>query len=298
MRHNIDGSGTGVNRRLYGWENLPLQTALICYFPVMAKSSWQRRIERADELRERHSFASEILSFYVQIAKFQENLHREFSGNLKEDSDSIFTALSPQSVARLQSRFGSFLSVVEEYGPATLVALSKQLRAAGERSWPELLTDAWIQPAPSDVKTILNQAFLQPYAELLRSRMKIRPAQQAYAACPCCNRKPSFGVLRQLGEGASRSMACGFCLAEWDFRRILCPGCGEENDSKLAVYTATDFDYIRVECCDTCKTYLKTINLTKNGRAEPLVDELASAPLDLWAREHGYEKLHSNMLGM
>jgi formate dehydrogenase maturation protein FdhE len=40
------------------------------------------------------------------------------------------------------------------------------------------------------------------------------------------------------------------------------------------------------------------VDLTKNGRAEPLVDELASAPLDLWAREHGYAKLQSNLLGM
>lgn len=93
-------------------------------------------------------------------------------------------------------------------------------------------------------------------------------------------------------------MICSFCLAEWEFRRIVCPGCAEENDKKLAVYTAAEFDYIRVECCDSCKTYIKTIDLTKNGRAEPLVDELASAPLDLWAREHGYAKLHANLLGL
>jgi FdhE protein len=101
-----------------------------------------------------------------------------------------------------------------------------------------------------------------------------------------------------MGDGGSRSMVCSFCLAEWEFRRIVCPGCAEENEKKLAVFTATDFDYIRVECCDTCKTYIKTVDLTKNGRAEPLVDELASAPLDLWAREHGYAKLQNNLLGM
>jgi formate dehydrogenase maturation protein FdhE len=28
------------------------------------------------------------------------------------------------------------------------------------------------------------------------------------------------------------------------------------------------------------------------------VDELASIPLDLWAQEHGYAKLHPNMFGM
>jgi FdhE protein len=105
-------------------------------------------------------------------------------------------------------------------------------------------------------------------------------------------------VLRQMGDGGGRSLICSFCLAEWEFRRIVCPGCGEENDKNLAVFTASVFDHVRVECSDPCKTYIKSVDLTKNGRAEPLVDELASAPLDLWAREHGYAILQSNLLGL
>jgi formate dehydrogenase maturation protein FdhE len=32
----------------------------------------------------------------------------------------------------------------------------------------------------------------------------------------------------------------------------------------------------------------------KNGLADPLLDELASVPLRLWAQEQGYAKLHPN----
>ena len=92
-------------------------------------------------------------------------------------------------------------------------------------------------------------------------------------------------------------MICAFCLGEWDFRRILCPGCGEENYQKLPVFHAEDFDYIRIECCDTCKTYIKTVDLTKNGHAETFVDDLASSPLDLWTRDRGYARLQPNFLG-
>jgi formate dehydrogenase maturation protein FdhE len=42
---------------------------------------------------------------------------------------------------------------------------------------------------------------------------------------------------------------------------------------------------------------LKTVDLTKAGLAIPVVDELATIPLDLWARERGYEKLQINLLG-
>ncbi len=73
-------------------------------------------------------------------------------------------------------------------------------------------------------------------------------------------------------------MVCSFCLQEWEFRRILCPTRGEEAESKLPVYVAEQFPHIRVEACDTCKFYLRTIDLTKDGHAIPLVDDLAAIP--------------------
>src|SRR5271157_1170188 len=124
------------------------------------------------------------------------------------------------------------------------------------------------------------------------------PASTRTRSVPFAIAGPRIGVLRPQGDGAARSLVCFFCLNEWEFRRIVCPGCGEENDRKLPVFTASDFDYIRVECCDACKTYIKTVDLARNGRAEPVVDELASAPLDLWARDRGYAKLQNNLHGM
>ena len=198
----------------------------------------------------------------------------------------------------LSSRFEAFLSLAEAHGPKPLAELSRELHAGGRDFWAQLLNQSWTAHSPSGAQGLLALALLQPYAELLRSRAELRSASTGRALCPFCNRKPGLGVLRQMGDGGARSMVCSFCLAEWEFRRIVCPGCGEENDKTLPVFTASEFDSIRVECCDTCKTYIKSVDLTKNGRAEPLVDELASAPLDLWAREHGYAKLQCNLLGM
>ena len=266
----------------------------------MTVSPWQRRIQRAQELAGQHAFAAEILGFYIHIARFQEDLQQRLSTTIPRKSQpvSIPLELTPDELENLGSGFEAFLSVAEEHGPKPLVELSGGLRARGRDFWLELLNEGWTAQTPSDARGLLAWAFLQPYAELLRSRAGMRPAATGRALCPFCNRKPCVGVLRQMGDGGARSMVCSFCLAEWEFGRIICPGCGEQNDKRLPVFTATDFDYIRVECCETCKTYIKTVNLTKNGRAEPLVDELASAPLDLWAREHGYAKLQTNLLGI
>ena len=264
----------------------------------MPASPWQRRIRRAEELASQLPYAAEILRFYIHVARFQEDLHRKLSVELRSRVASADRELTTAELAELGSRFESFLSMAEEHGPEALAELSRELSALGPDAWSDLLQRSWIAHSSSDAEGLLAQAFLQPYAELLRSRGSSRPSQTTHALCPFCSRKPALGVLRQMGDGGARSMLCSFCLAEWDFRRIVCPACGEENDKKLAVFTATDFDYIRVECCDSCNTYLKTVDLTKNGRAEPLVDELASAPLDLWAREHGYAKLQHNLLGL
>jgi FdhE protein len=78
--------------------------------------------------------------------------------------------------------------------------------------------------------------------------------------------------------------------------RVVCPNCGEEAFDRLPVYTAEDFPHVRIDACDTCRRYLKTIDLTKNGLAVPLVDDIASLPLDLWAGERGYRRLRRNLL--
>jgi formate dehydrogenase maturation protein FdhE len=54
---------------------------------------------------------------------------------------------------------------------------------------------------------------------------------------------------------------------------------------------------VRVEACDSCLTYIKTVDLTKNALAVPVVDEIAAVSLDVWAQERGYRKLETNLLG-
>ena len=104
------------------------------------------------------------------------------------------------------------------------------------------------------------------------------------------------GVLRPEGEGAKRSLVCSFCRTEWDYLRIACPACDERREEKLCVYTAPNFEAVRVEACGTCQGYILTVDLTKNGLAVPEVDALAAIPLTLWADEKGYQKVTHNLL--
>jgi FdhE protein len=270
------------------------------------QNEWQRRIARAEELGAQYIFAAEILRFYAAIARFQEKFSEELgrsfekskagAGSVESDSDAFAGPLQPE----LTSRFGSFLSVVEQSGPDPLREAARELRDGGDDSHFQMLSVFWngteTEPLPPGPHDFFARAFLQPYAAVIRSRSNMRWSGPTPYRCPFCKRKPGLGVLRPLGDGGQRSLVCSFCLAEWEFRRIVCPGCGEENHAKLPVYTAEELKHVRVEGCDSCRSYIKTVDLTKSGLAEPIVDEMASIPLDLWAQKQGYTKLQCNLM--
>jgi FdhE protein len=79
---------------------------------------------------------------------------------------------------------------------------------------------------------------------------------------------------------------------------VLCASCGETDERQLAYFKTASYDHLRVDACDTCRRYVKTVDLTRLGVAVPIVDEIAGAPLDFWAREHGYQKVELNLVGV
>ncbi len=172
------------------------------------------------------------------------------------------------------------------------------IKAANGNAANKKATGLLLQPTPEHTETLLAWIFLQPYAEYLADHSKPMPHNERVAVCPFCSGRPLVGVLRPEGDGAKRSLICSLCSTEWTYGRIVCPACGEETVEKLAIYTASQFHQVRVEACDTCHYYIKTVDLTKNGHAVPVVDELATIPLNLWAQQHQYTKLQPNLLGI
>jgi formate dehydrogenase maturation protein FdhE len=148
-------------------------------------------------------------------------------------------------------------------------------------------------PLTGEAERFFWHVVKQPYHERFRKQ-----GEPAGARCPSCGSKPVVGVLRGEGDGAKRALICSLCSLEWPYRRIICANCGEEDKEKLPVYIAEQIDHIRVEACDTCRTYLKSVDLTKDGFAVPQVDEIATVALNLWADERGYTKIETNVLGM
>ena len=277
---------------------------------INASVNHDARLARADLLASRYSFAAEILRFYRHVANFQKEFFAHIAANCGSSGAPRRSSLvrDELDLTGLLPRFPAFLSIVERAAPAPLAATARNLSSGRPNDWADLLTAFWrhgcSEDDPSDASLprgassqFLARAFLQPYAEFLAERAEAPHLDTTPRVCPLCSAPPLLGALRPEGDGAKRSLVCSFCSHEWDFRRIFCPACGEEREDKLPVYISEQFPHIRVEACDTCKSYIRTIDLTKDGHAVPLVDDLAAVPLGLWAAEHGYSRLHPNLLG-
>jgi FdhE protein len=271
----------------------------------MKNGKWDARIGRAIELAGAHPFASEGLQFYERLARFQKSLYLEIEtacgrskvprapGTLRQEFDPFL----------LLPRFSGFLSLIEQIAPSPLSSSARELNALAGGHWQEILAEFWEAGLGSPVnlepaRALLSWMFLQPYAEYLADHTELAAPNGTPCVCPLCGGKPQVGALRPEGDGGKRSLICSLCGTEWPYRRIVCPACGEEDVHKLAVYTAKEFSHVRVEACEACHSYIKTVDLTKDGHAVPVVDELATIPLNLWATEHGYLKLQSNFLGI
>ncbi len=111
----------------------------------------------------------------------------------------------------------------------------------------------------------------------------------AVGTCPICGSLPLISSLNE--KEGFRHATCSFCRHDYRIKRIACPVCGEEEQKKLTFFTVDEEPGFRVDVCDTCKTYIKTIDFRELDRiAVPVLDDLDSLALDYVAAGQGYKR--------
>jgi FdhE protein len=255
---------------------------------------WESRIQRAQELQGQHSAIANALRFYKATLEFQSDL----ACRSRVAIDAATPLRQQINVTAVCAEVPAILSLSIERGPDPLGFEARRVHQAGEQRWRQLVEAALIPGEASEVaaEDFFVRACLQPIAENLQLQLPKDPNYNQNV-CPVCGGLPQLAALRPEGEGASRSLCCSFCLYEWQFRRIVCPWCGEEDKEKLPHYSSEAWKYVHVEACDNCQRYFKAVDMTIDGLAVPLVDEAALAVLDVWASGLGYTKIIRNMIG-
>jgi FdhE protein len=278
----------------------------------------EARLRRARSLAQAHPASSGPLAFFAKLTELQcavidahpRVIRRE--PGLPERLGGVPPGL-PERLGGVPRTFAesldfeaaadampSLLSGLRPIAPQPTVEAATAMLMAGHAEWRHLVHTYWRGGRDDDpLRSFLAEALLQPFAESVAASVSSDGSAQEGqlpASCGACGDRPVVAVLREAAHGARRSLVCGFCLKEWPVPRIGCASCGEREFEKLAIYAAEELPAARVDACETCRRYIKTIDLTKDGTAVPVVDDLATLTLDLWARDQGYQRLRPNLL--
>lgn len=138
----------------------------------------------------------------------------------------------------------------------------------------------------------LIQALLELYADRLREKLDLENWLEG--SCPVCGSYPSIEKLRR--DDGKRILRCSFCGTEWPFRRIMCPFCGNEDHDTLKYFfvegdSPIRKDAFRVDVCDKCKKYIKTLDerkLPESEKPDLYLENLNTLYLDVLAQRDGY----------
>ncbi len=138
----------------------------------------------------------------------------------------------------------------------------------------------------------LAESSINPFFEAYAGKLKGYVDQEIWykGYCPVCGSAPTTGELRpDVGERFLQCSSCGF---HWRFIRLACPFCGNEDNKKLRYFhTEADGKAYRVDVCEECKKYIKTIDLREiKEEIVPLADDIGTLHLDIIAQNEGYKR--------
>ena len=108
--------------------------------------------------------------------------------------------------------------------------------------------------------------------------------------CPICGDTPTLALLSKDEEG-KRHLWCARCEFAWTFPRITCPSCKNKDHTKLRFLTTNFREELRIDVCEVCKGYVKTIDERKGDQEEKadfFKENIASLYLDVLAEDEGY----------
>ena len=264
---------------------------------------WPLRRERAAELAERYPHASEMLRLYQALTVVQEATLHFIPSSSGEGQVGGSLDIAAFAVGEV---LPGIIDVTIDAGPQALRDGVIEVYATANL---EDMVQRWLDQQPlTPFETYLARASASPLLEVMPPHPDPPPnggreleMKGSSTHCPNCGGLPQVSYFAVSGEAlvsGPRYLVCSRCATNWIFSRMTCAGCGESRGTKLPILQEQErFPHVRVDGCQTCRTYLLTFDLRRETRAVPVVDEIAALPLDLYARDQGLTKITPNLMG-
>lgn len=265
-------------------------------------------LQRADSLREAFPESSEIVDFYRQILAYQQAV-TEGVGHLSVDVEEMEARIREGEVglkagmidwSKYHQYLDDLLEVCSRQGSDLIKEGATSLRGMPQEASQHLIEEflSGRGGESNDLVRFFLLSFLQPLTASLSKGIRFQKEQWLRNYCPICGFFPSVSYLADAEEGeGARFLRCLLCATDWMYNRTQCVQCGTADDRSLDYFSDEKKPYLLLQVCRECHTYIKLIDLRKEGFAVPEYEDIASVSYDLWAEEMGFAKFCKNPLG-
>lgn len=135
---------------------------------------------------------------------------------------------------------------------------------------------------------------LEPLKRKMTPSLTGRRWRRGY--CPLCGQLPAMAQLVRTGKGRERLLSCSCCNMKWEYRRIGCPYCGNEDQDTLKILEITEEPELRIDTCEKCRCYLKTY--TAEGNEKVILADWTTLHLDFIGKNQGFQRSGYQMYGV
>jgi FdhE protein len=241
-----------------------------------------------EEIIKQKPHLAEPLRFYDKAVQFI-----DLARKLPLSPGPTQIAYAPGMIDQIFVRFSSCIEL-----PEGSLSPLKQAMELGEIDFTRLPLDevpAFSLPYPEDDLSMLLFLLSKPYFLALRDACRLDERTWAEGKCPVCNARPSVTWVRDDGR---RLVSCSYCGTIGLINRAGCPVCQTVEAAKQNILVFEHEEGFKINTCDLCRSYVKTIDAGMIARLTPEISDLASLPQDIVVQEKGYARRSPNPIGM
>ena len=270
--------------------------------------------KRIQKIKKRRPGYKEILKFYQKLKEEQEKtkaslkvepilMKKEWKELLKKEGFSLIEKKDfPVDVEASYSLFQSLCEIGKDANPH----MAEQVKKIEEN----------IQSKTLNLRELLSEAANQQKVEQVADRLgldkkillflidnSVKPSIEAgverllneistetwmKACCPICGSLPFLSLLKE--EVGKRFLLCSYCGYQWRIDRLMCPFCNNTEQELLHYLYPEGEEAYRIDLCDKCHQYIKTIDLRKIEAPDLSLEDVATLHLDIAASQKGYKR--------
>ncbi len=266
---------------------------------------------RRSEIESSGLLTRDMLDFYLRLFDYQNKYYQRYKNHklLNKINDELplinseRIILHEDVVSMLTESLSEIITIAETFNPGmSLRALNENAIKKGyilDCIGSLLMKDPVKLESLTDKRLAVEEFifivvnWLKPFFVNIReaegSDINLNDWIKSY--CPVCGNYPDMTLILD-SDGGKRILHCSLCECEWPYKRLSCSICGNEDGGSLGYFSEDETPY-RIDYCDKCKGYIKTIRAGKFKKSSDFdltVENLLTTRLDAAMLGKGYSR--------